>query len=113
MMKAVSAEFRNRLKLGVVNVEEEMPALVEELEIEEFPRFVMIMTNGEKDVYDGQTKYKALRKYLNLYASETEVEEVEQVEEEEEEVEEEPAKKGPLYVEATEFTFEDEVSNTE
>ena len=78
LMKAISAEFRNRLQFGVVNVEEKMPSLVEDLDIEEFPQFVLIQSSGEKQVYEGSNKLRSLKKYLTPFAREEELEDDEQ-----------------------------------
>ena len=73
LMKAISAEYRNRLQFGVVNVEDKMPSIVEELDIEEFPQFVLMTTSGEKQVYGGSNKYRSLKKYLAPFAREEEL----------------------------------------
>lgn len=54
LMKALSAEFKNRLNMGKVNVADAKPELIEELDIEEFPSFVLIDNkSGEKTLYTG------------------------------------------------------------
>ena len=73
LAKAISAHFRHRLVVAIVDVSKSKPAIIKELEIKRLPAYAVIDMESKSHLFLDKHRFKNLKYFLDPLASKTEI----------------------------------------